>query len=713
MAKFHLVLLIHAHQPVGNFEEVFERAYAASYRPFVELLLRHPAIRVGLHYSGPLLEWMEQAHPEFFDWLREMVDRGQAELVGGGFYEPILISIPPADRVEQLKRLADYIEERFGRRPTGAWLAERVWEPQLPAALAQAGVRYTLVDDSHFLASGLAPPQLHGYYLAEELGSMVKVIPGLQALRYLIPYRSPEESIGFLRSAAEQHPGGMAAMGDDCEKFGVWPGTYEHCYTNRWLERFFQVLEANAEWLELSTPGDCVEVHAPLGRAALPTASYREMMEWALPTAARQRFSELEREFSSRPDVLAFFHGATWRNFLAKYSEVNLLHKKMLRVSEKLARLSASRRRGATFRRDLAVARGHLLRAQCNDAYWHGIFGGLYAPHLRTVLWRELIRAEKLLGSAEHGRRRYGELERFDFDSDGREELFLASERFAAVVKPSDGGTLAALDFRPADVTLINSLERRPEAYHAKLRNIAAQASGGVVSIHDQARVKEPGLAERLRYDRWARHAFRLLLFASGKHYEDYAALRLEEDSACAGGAFRVVEASPSSVHLALEEEETPLGGAPSARRSWRCSKTLTFRPSRRGFEVECSLLVSPLDPDAAQFQAGLEVVLNFLAPNEPNRYFEVGGERHSLNWGGAVPASRLRIVDESQNVATVLQAPGAREFWVAPIETISQSEEGFERVYQGSQILTVWPMGLDAAGVWAAQLVLGISLVR
>jgi len=75
--KFHLALLIHAHQPVGNFDSVFERTYRQSYLPFVECLARHPGVRIGLHYSGPLLEWLSAAHPEYFAQLADLAARGQ------------------------------------------------------------------------------------------------------------------------------------------------------------------------------------------------------------------------------------------------------------------------------------------------------------------------------------------------------------------------------------------------------------------------------------------------------------------------------------------------------------------------------------------------------------------------------------------------------------------------------------------------------------
>jgi 4-alpha-glucanotransferase len=50
---------------------------------------------------------------------------------------------------------------------------------------------------------------------------------------------------------------------------------------------------------------------------------------------------------------------------------------------------------------------------------------------------------------------------------------------------------------------------------------------------------------------------------------------------------------------------------------------------------------------------------------------------------------------------------------WVAPIETVSESEEGFERVYQGSQIMGVWEVDLSSAEAWSAETVLHVSTAR
>lgn len=696
MRKFELVLLIHAHQPIGNFDEVFERAYASAYRPFLEVLARHPSVRLGLHYSGALLEWIERAHPSHFDQLRALVGNGQVEIVGGGFYEPILVAIPREDRQEQLIRLADYIERHFGARPRGGWVAERVWEPQIPSSLAPAGVEYTLVDDNHFLGAGFAIDQLYGQYVSEDLGHAVKVLPGLKALRYLIPFHHVGETIEFLRGAAGAHPGGFASMGDDLEKFGVWPGTHDHCYRDGWLDHFFSALEQASDWLTLSTPGDAIASHTSLGRADLPAASYTEMMEWALPTPARNRYHGLVEEFSSRPDALPFLRGGIWRSFFTKYHEANLLHKKMLHVSQKLRRLTHGRRRDGAFLKSREEATTLLLQGQCNDAYWHGVFGGLYSPHLRTAVWRSLAQAETIVDRLAHRTRRFAEVATLDFDSDGRDEVYFTSDRYAALLAPDDGGSISALDFRPPNVTLINSLARRPESYHAKLRNLQANQAQGVQSIHEQTRMKEEGLERWLNYDRWPRNSFRLLLFGREKNYEDYTAIHLEENAALAGGPYRVAELTP--VRVALVSEDSP---------DWTANKTLSFVSSPAGFDIICDLAVWRNGPGTVSIYIGIEVVVNFLAPAMPDRYFESDGQRFPLRWTAALPGTELRVVDEWQRASVTLEASAAQSFWISPIETVSESEDGFERIYQGSQVMALWPAEVAEGGEWKGRLVL------
>ena len=166
----HFSFGIHNHQPVGNFAHVFESAYQDAYLPFVELLLRHPGVKTSIHYSGPLWDYLQENHSDFFDKLQTLVNRGQLEMLGGAYYEPILPNIPDRDKVGQIKALSREIHRVLGVTPRGMWTAERVWEPHLASPMARAGIKYTVLDESHFHYAGVPHDGLFGYYLTEEDG---------------------------------------------------------------------------------------------------------------------------------------------------------------------------------------------------------------------------------------------------------------------------------------------------------------------------------------------------------------------------------------------------------------------------------------------------------------------------------------------------------------------------------------------------------------
>ncbi len=678
MPPLHLSLLIHAHQPLGNFESVQEEVYRLAYLPFVETVLEHPAIRVAFHYSGILLGWLEKRHPEYLERLRRLVERGQAEMLGGGYYEPVLSAIPGRDRLAQIERLSEYLERQFGRRPRGLWLTERVWDPTLPETLARAGIEYTLTDDYHFLSVGLAPDDLHGYYLTEWEGAVTKVIPGLKSLRYLLPFRMENEAIGFLRSIAEKHGGALAAMGDDLEKFGAWPETHQHVYTNGWLRRFFESVEQSSKWLKMVLPGDYVQSHKPLGRVYLPTASYQEMMGWALPPEAGGPYEELLHRVEQMPDgreLARFVHGGVWHNFFHKYEEANHIHKRMLDLSARYEQADRAVAPAGASRHLYEQGYENLLSAQCNDPYWHGVFGGLYAPHLRTAVYQGLLRAEEAVEKLDPAQ---GPARKLDFNVDGADEIFLSNGSLGIVVMSGDGGTVGEIDFRPRAFNAINSLRRRPEAYHRKLREAQRDDGRQAVSIHDRVITKEAKLDRYLQYDRYNRHTFRSFVFGAGRTLEDYQAGRLEESQVLAAGPVKVIQAAAERCDVEVTDaqcvcrvrNEISIAGA-SLVANWRL-----------------------LHAGLADLEGGLELVLNLLAPEAHDRYFilpDAAGGRPRLSWAGEVKGDCISLVDEWLNLRIDVRVRPAATWWILPIYTVSQSEEGFEKVYQGSCLLPHW----------------------
>jgi hypothetical protein len=689
--KISLALVVHSHQPVGNFDHVFEEAYQKAYSPFVQALLRHPRIRMGLHFSGCLLEWIEKHHPEFFEVLQELTARGQVELMGGGFYEPVLSAIPDADKAAQIARLSNYLEKHIGTRPRGAWLTERVWRPDLVRPLAEAGVGYVMLDDTHFIAAGVEPADLAGTYLTEDLGAQLHLVPSLKTLRYTIPFRDVGETFDLLRKGIGG-PRVLFAAGDDAEKFGIWPGTYDHCYTRGWLKQFFQAIENASDWLETTTISSFIAANKPIGRVYLPTASYPEMMEWALPPRACEEFMQCLNEtqhMHSGERFRKFLLGGTWQGFLSKYTESNQIHKLMLEISRRFHKAEVEVPADSGRRGLLAETQTHLLAAQCNDAYWHGLFGGLYSPHLRSTLLQNLIQADTLLdqlnGEAATSSVRVSQA---DFDVDGEQEIQLSHPTAGMILKPSDGGTVSSLRFKPAAAELINSLMRRPEVYHHKIRS--------AVAGHQENSVDEKAdLAEILQYDRYARHCFRTYLFSPWKKWTDFERLDLQEEAGLAAGGWQLAT-GPSANPVELFGQTRYERDGANLEIEGR--KVLSARGTDAGFQVECRSLISSNQSHIVPLSLGVEMVFNLLAPNAPDRYFAVAGDRHPLEFAGEIHSPSLEIADEWQGVRLVLEGRPECRWWIVPIRTVSQSEAGFETVYQGSAILAVWDINTSSS---------------
>jgi len=626
---------VHLHQPVGNFDHVFADHLRDVYRPLVERLAERRFFPFTLHISGPLLEWLEAHDAAYLDMIARLAADGQVELLLAGFYEPVLASLLPADRIEQVAWMREAIHRRFGVAATGLWLTERVWEPDLAAHLADAGVRYVVLDDRHFLVSGFERDQLHAPFWTESGGKRVALFPIDERLRYLIPFRPPAEIGAYLR---ELRTAGrpLAVFVDDGEKFGGWPGTKDWVYTRGWLAQFLDTVGAlvTAGEVRLTTPGAALDTVRSGGLAYLPTASYREMEAWALPPAAARRLAVLEHELGEArlagPDG-ALVRGAHWRNFLVKYAEANRMHKKMLALS------ALCRARG-----DPPAARRAIGRAQCNDAYWHGVFGGLYLPHLRAAIWRQLALAE--------GELRRGEglvLERLDLDGDGAEELWIHSGVFSALVSPTRGGVIEEYTVFAQGINYADVLTRRRESYHepapGHTAGDASPAVDGTPSIHELEQMVR--LQRVPPVDGTDRALFVDRVLASDVTLEGY------------------------------------VGGAFASLACWSCSVfDATVEQSPHAVEVA-------LQPTPGASPAGLV--------EKRIRLDQSGGLSARYRWDPTVfPPDAWFCPELSLSREVELDVAPASDVWKFPVATMSRSERGFEETVQGYSYTPRWPVG-------------------
>lgn len=625
---------MHFHQPVGNFDHVFEQHVREVYRPFLDRLVEREFLPIALHVSGPLLEWLEIHDVALLDRIARLAGDGHVELLLSGYYEPVLAALPPPDRLEQLAWMREAIERRFGVEAAGLWLTERVWEPDLAADLAEAGVRYTLVDDRHFLVSGFSRDALHAPFWTESGGHPLALFPIDERLRYLVPFKPPGETVAYLRELRAAGRS-LAVLADDGEKFGGWPGTKEWVYDRGWLAQFLDALGAliaNAE-IRLVTFSTALADVPSAGLAYLPTASYREMEAWALPPPAALRLAALERDLGadrmSGPDG-ALVRGSHWRNFLVRYPEANRMHKKMQTLS------LLCRRRG-----NPAAPRRAIGRAQCNDAYWHGVFGGLYLPHLRRAVWHHLAAAERAL--------RHDEplaCEILDLDGDGAEEIWVHSSAFSALVSPRRGGAIEEYTLFGPGINYADVLTRRREAYHQLAADSAAPSpvggDHGTPSIHEIERGARLERLPPIDPDRRAMFVDRVLP----------GDLTLE---AYAGGDYRPVASwadAPLDAHARL---------------------------SAGTLEITCT---------AGRFEKRL-------------RFEQDGGLGVSYRWDpAAFPPDAVVAPEISLAHPLEFRCIPDADVWTFPVVTVAKSERGLEETAQGQSVTPRWPAALGHGSI-------------
>ena len=638
-----LLLGVHAHQPVGNFPEVIEDAHQRCYKPFLETLHAYPDFRFAAHFSGWLLDWLREHHPADMELLAAMVRRGQVELFSSGDTEPVLAAIPHRDRVGQMQTLNDKLTAWTGVRPQGAWLTERVWESSVVPALAATGIGYVTVDDYHFFCTGKAADELDGFFSTEEGGTRLDLFPISEALRYRLPFSPAHEVIGYLEGLADE--GHAAAVYfDDIEKFGIWPETYDWVYHRGWLKALIEGVLASSK-IRTATYAEFHAANATRGIVYLPTTSYSEMNEWTLPMPAARIYADLlaDEKAAGRGDLhRPFIRGGIWRNFLTRYGEANWMHKRMLGLSERLAALPEAP----------PELTADLYRAQANDAYWHGLFGGLYLPHLRRAVWHNIVALEARLDA----RQPRPALVAVDLDFDGKTELL--AHNAALQVALRDDGLAAAheLSSYPLAHNFADTLRRYREHYHDKIAGGPREHVGeGIASAHDIVRFKHPVTVADIVPDALPR------------------ALWLDAIDSDAVSDYHLVDAATLAFARPGIVKTWSLAGATATVR-WQLNGF-----AGRRFVTRLNLAMPSCD--------------GFLA-----RYVLADG---SVPGGFGLPldlaaASSLVLEDDVLGGRVRLAASIPGEITGRPQHTVSQSEAGFEKIMQAVEIAFVWHLPDD-----------------
>ncbi len=482
----------------------------------------------------------------------------------------------------------------------------------------------------------------------------------------------------------------------------MWPGTYDHVYKEKWLEKFLSLILENSDWIQVVHFSEALKKLNPLGTIYLPTASYAEMMHWALPAKSFKDYEDFENYLKKEnlfDEVNVFVRGGFWRNFLSKYSESNNMHKKMLYLS---GRIHALRKKNKSPK--LKKALDHLWAGQCNCPYWHGVFGGLYLNHLRNAIYQNLIEAETLLEAVEN--KNSGpvyRIKKYDINKDGFDEILLESPYFSLYFSPQLGGRLYELDDKQVKRNFLDTLTRREEGYHQKLIELAKMENqpskdNEVASIHDILVAKEKGLEKYLNYDWYEKKSFIDHFLMPEVTREEFFQVKYKELGDFVNQPYDVIarKVDHQLLKLALKRngnvwinnEFTPV----------EVKKEFVLNDRKRALFTYYDIKGHVSGKNKVRF--AVELNFGMLAGQSPDRYYisenKDLGKPVLATHGEIKNGFHIGMVDESLGLKIDIHTSEPAEIWFFPIETISLSESGFERVYQSSNIVFIYELELS-----------------
>ena len=461
--------------PSGETEYLYEDAYQKAFKPFLTAVYNNPEMHPTLYYAGPLLEWLEKRHPEFHTVLAELMSNKSIEILGGGYWEPMLPLIPSPDRVGQIEVMTTYLRKKFGKRSRGCWVTGQVWEANLASSLKASGMDYAFLTERAF-------PDVPGFrpespVIAEDQGKTVTIFPVMDSLAERFLKVPPEHILDSLRALDfGDERESIVSLILDGQMLGG-DGTHAVCYGEKWLERFFSAVKASTDWLECVHPGRYLKsARFSREKAYVPGPTYESLMQWTRTDSSSVRDLGSVRSDAHPPERAADSSKtrpkAYYRAFLTKYRESGLLYAKMMHIE-----VLTNQLRGDKYRKK--NAKEELWRGQEHYAYWHGPTGGIYNSRIRHAAYGALIEAEK--ATRERGIFKAA-LTSVDFDMDGEKEFLYNGLNFNAYVH-AVGGALFELDYLPVSRNYLATLSRYPEDYH-------------------------PPATREQGYDRYPRHSF-------------------------------------------------------------------------------------------------------------------------------------------------------------------------------------------------------------
>ncbi|MDR0494306.1 MAG: DUF1926 domain-containing protein [Treponema sp.] len=490
-AKISLVLGSHAHVPYGAETDEFEKIYARLLLPFISGLNKFPHIQAALHYSGVLLHWVERSRPELFMLIEDMVSRKQVEMLGGGFYEPLLPIIPLQDKIGQIELLTTYLRRQFGKRPQGCWIPAFAWEQALVSPLASCGMGFTFLSERQFTLAGVNRADVP--CICEDQGKLITVFPVAQSLEAALAEKSFSALLPAMQRDYNKRHSGDAELAVSIFPEKIRIGEKES--TDQAWGRFFEEISSCAGFIETVTPGKLYKGLNNLQKLSFPDSS---------------------GDAESVPP----------RRFIIEHPEAGGIYAKMVFTNVLINQLRGDKSRKHS-------AHEELWKAQGSDLFRSTGMRGLHNHLLRNAAYGALLGAERVTREKS---KFSPSLVPYDFNMDGAQEWLFQDARINCYVQ-STGGGVFELDYLPKSWNYLNAPDGR-QAFADRLLPPSFKPENLKYGAIDGARLCYSGRYEALELDK-VRRKLRLALrkekappFGGVEIEKTYF---LKKDSVCVG----------------------------------------------------------------------------------------------------------------------------------------------------------------------------------
>lgn len=662
MRKTHLVLGSYNHLPEGTEESVFEETYQTCYRPFLSVLYRFPDIFASIHYSGSLLLWLESRHPEFLMLLEEMVLRKQIELLGGGFFAPLLPLLSNSDRLGQIEYLTTFIRKNFGRRPRGCWLPEYAWEPSLASSLQTSGMDFTFLPFSHFHAAGFGANGCFAPVLTEDQGRGLAVYPVFDCQQSFETSQGFEETLEAIRGRyGLDHPLLVVFLAGEAVK-ELWSrSVYES--PDVYLEKTFTGIRKDSLSIETVTPARYLRSMRHFQRAYLPSGATERYLVSGLCARLKRERKAAQKTLDGEAERFLSLGGI--RLPLLRYEEGVCLYAKMQYVHLLTGQLRGDKSRKKT-------AQEELWRGQSGDSYWFKPGGGIYRLSLRRSVYEALIDAEKTTrqkGSFASG------IIQTDIDFDGVKEILYQGTEVNAYVH-ARGGVLFELDSLKTSRNLANVFGRYEEL----------DFDGPL------------GPRRRCFLDRFQK---------TPVDPRDFARIDAEDLGTFAESYYTVRELKRSNQEICLVRD----GFVSIGDRKVPITVEKVFLFRKTGVTVRYTITNRGSDDLNCLYACDL----NLSPSSRPQKLvLAVGLADRTVELDSTIPGEvtqghRLTLMDlESEEPLSVSAEPPCR-ILQAPLFSAIDAGGDAEPLYQGCAISLEWPLSLKPEGSWKASVTLGV----